>query len=117
MSADLLRRAAALMRERAQSVGGEGYWPSPWESVHHLGKGRILDSEQDDVLDYDWIDAGLADHIASWHPAVALAVADLLDDSALSWDRYIEAGGGRAAEYPRWHNAIVVARAYLEEES
>ena len=49
-----------------------------------------------------------AEHIASWHPAVALAVADMLDDAA--------------AYYEGWPNFVPdrvldVAQAYLGEPS
>ena len=67
MSAEILRRAAGLMRERAEAAS-EGI---NWWGVEPMT--RALDAtfsppsaEQD------------AEHIASWHPAVALAVADWL---------------------------------------
>jgi hypothetical protein len=48
-----------------------------------------------------------AAHIASWHPVVALAVADWLDDMA-RWMTFGDAGGpGNIA------NALAVADAYL----
>lgn len=69
---DVLRGTAALMRERAEaalSVGPDtcGFWYTA-EALHDPD-GRIPDLED-------------AEHIASWHPAVALAVADWLDREA-----------------------------------
>ncbi len=70
---ELLREAARLMRERA-SGATQGRWEADAETVSVTGETRY-------VCDT----FGLADkwpnaqHIASWDPAVALAVADLLD--------------------------------------
>lgn len=54
---ETLRRAAALMRERAEQV-----WPEPWHAAEFVG---------DDIQ-----------HFAAWRPSVALALADWLDDVA-----------------------------------
>jgi len=72
VSAEILRRAAALMRSRA-----EGATPGPWsysdEAVWAApGFGQICGMGL----------AGNGVHIASWHPAVALAVADWLEAEA-----------------------------------
>lgn len=100
MTAEILRRAAALMRERA-----EGATPGPWVvregNVEHyfpsIGEYGALASPSDPD----------AQHIASWHPAVALAVARWLEDTAqlMTDGRLIYDG-----------NALAVARAYLGEE-
>lgn len=66
MSAEILRRAAAAMRERAEAVDG-WYSAAAWATTHPFS----LPIEPAD-----------AEHIASWHPAVALAVADWLDATA-----------------------------------
>lgn len=87
MSVDLLRRAAKEMREKAEAAT-----PSPWTNDGHdddeggcslLGGGVHCSSAEYGIAyttaftnrrcDED------AEHIASWHPAVALAAADLLD--------------------------------------
>ena len=71
MSADLLRRAAALMRERAEraEASGDGEPWFPADELHGLiGAGSRNTAD--------------AEHIASWHPAVALAVADWLESTA-----------------------------------
>lgn len=108
MSADLLRRAAALMRERAEAV-------KPLGSVWDMGgteipevftHGRLVPSAEDgrtrNVPDLD-ADA----HFASWHPAVALAVADILDHDADSLDALgVEADDDLST--------LAVARAYLD---
>lgn len=123
MSAETLRRAASLMRERAEAAT-----PGPWS---------FTDSE---VVDDVW-DAGLvvvdgdrtaiaalhdewyepedgepacvddAAHIASWHPAVALAVADWLDMSAASYEH------SWTGSHAFVQHALTVARAYLGDAS
>lgn len=50
-----------------------------------------------------------AHYVASWHPVVALAIADWLEDVA-----------GRSAQNPHWYaadHALAVARAYLGDQS
>lgn len=102
MSAEILRRAAALMRERAevalamreQAASNFPNIDMSWPTAENLE-------------DNDW-DAEDADHIASWHPTVALAVADWLDGCA----SVLEVHHG-AVKAP----AIRVARAYLGESA
>lgn len=90
MSAATLRAAAAKMRERAEAATAPKH---PW----------AVDMEEDDgvavrarrgagptvvttiPLGYHERRAN-AEHIASWHPAVALAVADLLEATASDLD-------------------------------
>ena len=118
MSAETLRRAASLMRERAEAAT-----PSPWhtttEGLTHPGWGTEVRSETatvvGDCCGYQG-GANLADgeHIASWHPAVALAVADLLDAQAT----FMEDGGDFSdIEGGGDANALTIARAYLGEDS
>lgn len=118
MSADLLREAAALMRERAEAAT-----PGPWE--HHrdhggreTGDGELLignigDSgggrRAADFIGKCWgwgPQQPNAAHIASWHPAVALAVADWLDGEAGYVERH-------AASDLTTARALAVARTYL----
>lgn len=82
MSAERLREAAALMRERAEAAtpGPWQFWPPP-DMLHDygwVGRGGMFVAEPSQTPE------GIKDavHIASWHPAVALAVADLLDNEA-----------------------------------
>lgn len=90
MSADVLRRAAALMRSRAEAAAPAGVWDGCCASPLH------------------------ADHVASWHPAVALEVADLLD----AIERAARLAGV-VADHPEAlsirSRALAVARAYLGE--
>ena len=109
MSADLLREAAALMRKRAEAA-----MPGPWEQTGVMG------SEYNDVVacpgaasivaDTDTSDEN-AEHIASWHPDVALAVADWLESVA---DRYDYATTVKGADLD---HAVTIARAYLGRQS
>lgn len=112
-AADELREAAALMRVRA-----EGSVPGPWpvEDDNHLALPMAKLPYDPDIKgmtrasgSYEL--AGPNDattrHIASWHPAVALAVADWLDDAAIDMSEVYD--------YPEPPNplALAVARAYL----
>ena len=89
---DTFRRAAALMRERAEAAT-----PGPWE---YAGNGDIthgLKVIEGGIRQADWVasvdtgDGDLAEagtdeanalHIASWHPLAALAVAEWLEWTA-----------------------------------
>jgi hypothetical protein len=108
VSSEILRRAASLMRERAEAAD-----PSPW------------DAECPDVVGAsdEWIVyASNGDHersiphIASWHPAVALAVADWLEAEA---EAHFHIGDEVRSIYDQPNMggpALAVARAYLGEE-
>ena len=123
MSAEILRRAASLMRERAgranRAAGTSGRWSASWDHQLTASDGEQL---------ADCLGSGLiARHIASWHPAVALAVADLLNreaelkESADEWDAEIEREGLDWArkrenrEIPA--EALALALTYLEEQT
>ena len=103
MSAETLRRAASLMRQRAEAAT-EGPWRSqrgPGESVVAATEGIAQMTSLRPREDRR--------HIASWHPAVALAVADWLDVQA----ERVEVGFcGKVGE-----QALTVARAYLGESA
>ena len=104
MSAETLRRAASLMRERAEAASPPPWvgtvWPKEIPGVYSqaIEDARGLDPEIARTLDKPD-----AEHIASWHPAVTLAVADWLDVTAR------DVGTSTLA----FHAAIAVARAYL----
>jgi hypothetical protein len=90
VSAEILREAAALMRERAThpDISASPWAASPHGDVHDGGYLWVCDSQSGET----------AEHIASWHPAVALAVADMLEDTSR-------------------RKALAVARAYLGRDS
>jgi hypothetical protein len=94
MSADLLREAAGSMRKRAEAVEG-WYSPEAWATTAPFNLP---------------IDRADAEHIASWHPAVAIAVADLLDRVA---DKWVAVSGGSRPVFDDEVAALAVARAYL----
>lgn len=111
MSADLLREAAALMRKRAEAA-----MPGPWEQTGVMG------SEYNDVVDCPGAASIVADtdtsdenaeHIASWHPDVALAVADWLEATAREFDALGDPDLSRHPLDGRRTAAVAVARAYL----
>lgn len=93
-SAETLREAASLMRERAEAALASAPGDANWHAVSSL--------MADGKTPRD------AEHIASWHPAVALAVADWLESEVNEW-----------GDLPHMLNphALAVARAYLGSES
>lgn len=113
MSADLLREAAAKMRERAEASS-----PSPWvqtvwpKEVPGVYSQAIEDTHEFDPEIARTLDKPDAEHIASWHPAVALAVADWLDAEAGTEER-LSALAHRDSVGSIRDEAIAVARAYL----
>jgi hypothetical protein len=120
VSAETLREAARLMRERAEAAT-RGPWHYPptrgWRGVvmsrfgclwaPARGRDGQLNHEPDGV------------HIASWHPTVALAVADMLDNAAQDAEMQGPDGELRSQWDMRVHlattRALAVARAYLGE--
>jgi hypothetical protein len=112
VSADLLRRAAKLMRDRAGATREPDQDAVRWYGLDG-------DDEDVDALTYALVDQfrtstarADAEHIASWHPAVALAVAYWLDGYATEIDeRPLHAPDCRACR-----PAVAVARAYLGEQ-
>ena len=108
MSAETLRRAASLMRERAEAASREpAYLDDHW--VYEGGEDgdgifwAVTRNKGDTVAAS--LFPKVSAHIASWHPAVALAVADWLEIMATP-----HAEGYRGP-------AVAVARAYLGEPS
>lgn len=113
--ADTLREAATLIRERANAAT-----PGPWhvcdepEWSEEDGRGVCGPAHEPIArLAEDWYepDPGEptaesdAEHIASWHPAVALAVADWLETDAAVIERH-DLDGSISRAY-------TVARTYL----
>jgi hypothetical protein len=108
MSAAILREAAALMRSRAEAAT-----PGPWEAAQGASGGVWVEAPNtatiaDIDIDYSGHPEADGNHIASWHPAVALAVADWLNACALV--KEVRAGSAQAL-------ALRVARAYLGSAS
>lgn len=100
--ADLLRRAAALMRERAEAAT-----PGPWANRRGPGE-HVVRTDSGAPLANTGTRADRR-HIASWHPVVALTVADWLDTQAYNFDV--------TPDVPSANAALIVARAYLGESS
>ena len=105
MSAELLREAASKMRERAEDARA-----GTWERVGT----RVISPRQYGYEEVAQATGSLpeglvlnAAHIASWHPAVALAVADWLDACA----EFIESNPGFT--WDGEDHALNIARAYL----
>jgi len=144
VTAETLRKAAALMRERASSASRgpwryEGYVSeskNPGDGGGWIHRGVGADEYAVAVtLPYSRHPEADATHIASWHPAVALAVADWLDElgEELQADPsdYCEGKGHRppwpynedlADECTSWFcsnvdRGFTVARAYLGDDA
>lgn len=97
-----LREAARLMRQRAARV------PHPWAGTErqiYPAADPMIIIAQSGVTEW-------ADYLLSWHPDVALAVADLLENCA-----------GQAEQSGLWMpdalspGPLAVARAYLGGET
>lgn len=111
MAGELLREAAAAMRERAQAAT-PGPW-EPYENIHaetaavEVGRGGFGVVALPATGRPDYGKANI-EHVASWHPSVALAVADWLDHEASYVGEGLECDGTTS-------RALAVARAYLGE--
>jgi len=103
VSAEILRRAAALMHERAEAASPL-HEPMPARvDIDHEGTCdgcarlvRLVASYPEPDSD-PWVCAecaAVADHESSWHPVVALAVAKAMDDVAHAWEIANEANEG-----------------------
>jgi hypothetical protein len=100
MSAVELRKAAAKMRKRVDPV------------IAECGVRDASEVPWFDATDY-YADITTAVHayVASWPPVVALAVADWLDDTALSG---ITEPRLNAEAFRNYRRALAVARVYLD---
>jgi hypothetical protein len=111
--ADVMRRAAELMRERAEGCEARRWF---WRAPDVYGYPQQVSSEGNVALIAEtYIDPSHrpyeAEHIASWHPLVAAAVADWLDREAALIDAQVFPQSDPVMErYP-----LAVARAYLGE--
>lgn len=116
MSAERLREAARLMRERAK-VGDPLGYPSPWASTPDPsaidGRHEVLCHEDGSGLVADDIDAAVAEHIASWHPDVGVVVADWLDAMGALAPPDPHHEGERCETCENVRLALAVADAYL----
>lgn len=125
MSVELIRRAAALMRERA-----EGATEGPWRIYSDPGCDALVVLDQYgmgvqssttlDIIAYDGqIYSRDAAHIASWHPVVALAVADWLDAESASHVHLKDEEPTYTYDLPGMDAspAVRVARAYLGSDA
>ena len=103
MSADRLREAAKVLRERAERVT-----PGPWEAFRRGDADGPFGVCAETVGDLDqdvYYGSGRADaiYIATMHPGVGLALADWLDTAANNAERngwmagYTEAMRGTSA--------------------
>ena len=114
---ETMRRAATQMR-----AGAEAATPGPWEHpfVYEVTRGYHQDGPRHIATWIATADAGdgdvpdeqaqaNAEHIASWHPLVALRVAEWLETEASA----VEMRGNDT--FGHTFSALNVARAYLGE--
>lgn len=138
----VLRRAAGLMRERAEAAP-----PGPWRwDEHYTGTARSEEEDEGLALTNDGgaevvgaynfhccdfridptVDDGAREHIASWHPPVAFDAAELIGFIAEVWQDDTECRSPVGPDEPcgncrdcdlRWtqSRALTVAHAYLGE--
>ena len=107
---ELLRQAAAKMRELAHAAT-----PGPWHHNGHVVDMGIPPTAPYAVCHSDARPNGspdTAEHIAAWHPGVALAVADLLDKAAAAHVQD-EDTSVVWTDCPMAAAAVAIARAYL----
>lgn len=116
MTAETLRRAAALMRERAEAASTRTADPlrpdgAPWMArPHHARRDCHTVQTEGEMYLAHYVPEAVGEHIASWHPAVALAVADVLD-------RLADEREGEPACASQYGEALDLARLYLGEAS
>ena len=105
MSAELLREAASKMRERAEAATESA--PAPWsvDPITTWGSDHEVRDQQGNCIAFSEtghnasLDAPVAEHIASMHPAVALAVADWLEGTASVMDEETLLDSPESGEY------------------
>lgn len=109
MSPEVLRQAAGLMRERAEGATGGAWVADGYDVLHERSAAHVADCFDTEATN--------AEHIASWHPAVALAVAEWLEAKAEQDDKGTcddPRGCCNLCEHDYGNvAALVVARAYL----
>jgi hypothetical protein len=120
VSAELLRRAATEMRERADSATG-----APWQCIPVEDEDGAADSYVIALTGHTSIgeDVGEsmtledAEHIASWDPVMARVTADLLDSGADEIERRVARYGEQILERANhvFDAMIALARTYLDE--
>jgi hypothetical protein len=116
VSAAVLREAAALMRERAEKTETSGTWETgnryqrqdDWLRPVYDDDGTVCEIHEGNADQAPESCEQLADHIASWHPAVALAVADLLIVVAAEFEH-----GGHDETWGPYEAADELAANYL----
>ena len=115
---ELLRRAAKQMRERAEAANTDDarrpYGDRSVDPVRVNEWGALVDN---------YLGGEIGEHCASWHPVVALAVADWLDAEARLHGTVGKAqdkvpdGWALRITSSTLREAVAVARAYLGESS
>lgn len=105
MSSEILLRAAALIRERASKAT-----PGPWGAEVTTKMAITVYSTKTDEALYEDTFGSIpdAEYIASWHPAVALAVANMLEAEAEYDDECCLNASSERRRY-----ALALAKTYL----
>lgn len=128
MSADLMRRAAERMRQRADAKSvPDGPWsvaechPETRDESRVLGTHSVVyagDTIHAYVKGMSTERQQVAEHIAAWDPLMARVTAELLEAGAAEIDRRVARDGVEVLERanPVFHAMTELARTYLHEE-
>ena len=125
MSTERLRGAAKVLREVAQAAT-----PGPWDAsqmpaecgeesmgIQSLrGFSVINDAPPFGNTTASYAKSEDATFIATMHPGVALALADVLDGAASRWESSIIHGGSERAAWSHQRQHIAVADAILGDD-
>ena len=117
MSAELLRRAAAKIRDTAQAAE-----PGPWRVANgnalpgpdgKIGEPEWFIDSVPTLIAYGPVMVANAEHIALWSPGVAELVARVLDESAGWCEMYDDPGEAERV----LHAEFALARRILGEDA
>lgn len=118
MSGDLLRRAAALLRTTASEVPSDVPWTVEIDEQDDVADDVYLVADYPDVptTTYlgDMLNPQVATYCGTFHPPVALALAEALDNAATDAE-YAEAFPQSEMAVEDGSNLIAVAREVLRE--
>ena len=115
MTAELLREAAAKMRERAEAATRGPWSRTEYQARWQIDNGNVPIAEVVGAFNRPEVRAD-AEYIASWHPAVALAVADWLEAIAQRFPARLRDFEEHLLDREQ-SAALAVARAYLDQQA
>ncbi|MEN3123244.1 hypothetical protein [Janibacter sp. LM] len=102
MSAERLRQAATVLRERAEAAT-----PGPWKADRRGGVTGRFEGMTEVISEST--DQVHADYIATMHPGVALVVAESLDNTAAWLDEGLGTSGLNTNYGDAWDDTVLSA--------